>query len=172
MERKNQKEFMQECLYTALMELLKKSTLEQISVSRLCEVAGVSRMTYYRNYSTKAEILYAHMDESFQKYYLKLKEKKNLTLYDVSLYYFQTFLGPDREFIQVMVNAGHSAIMMDKFYRYLEDVLSLLTVLEDKSPYFRSFLAGGLYKLSLDWFQGGADLSPEEMAHLLADVAP
>lgn len=82
------------------------------------------------------------------------------------------FLGPEREFIQRMVNTGQSAMMMDRFYSYLEDVLSLLEIPVEEPSYLRSFLAGGLYKLSLDWFKNGADLPPEEMAARLVKVAP
>lgn len=42
-----------ECLVTALIQLLKEKNLSEITISELASKAGVSRMTYYRNYTTK-----------------------------------------------------------------------------------------------------------------------
>lgn len=168
MARECQKEFLQECMYQALVKLMKNAPLEEISVSKLCQLAGVSRMTYYRNYNSKQEILLDHMDCVFELYYQMLAQKENLMLYDISLAFFQMFLGSEREFIQLVKDASYSMVMMDKFHRYLEDILSLAGIADDRSTYLRSFLAGGLYKMSLDWFRDGTVMPPEDMAALLS----
>ena len=42
-----------ECLCTALMKLMGDSALEEISINAIVDLAGVSRMAFYRNYGTK-----------------------------------------------------------------------------------------------------------------------
>ena len=49
-------EFTRNCIYTALMALLSKGKPADITVSRLCEVAGVSRVAFYHNYKDIKDI--------------------------------------------------------------------------------------------------------------------
>lgn len=42
-----------DCLRTALMKLMGDATLEKISINDIVNLAGVSRMAFYRNYGTK-----------------------------------------------------------------------------------------------------------------------
>ena len=45
-----------ECIVTALLQLLKEKPLSALSISEITSRAGVSRMTYYRNYKSKEDI--------------------------------------------------------------------------------------------------------------------
>lgn len=42
-----------ECLCTAMMRLMSTTPPERITISEIIELAGVSRMAFYRNYGTK-----------------------------------------------------------------------------------------------------------------------
>jgi AcrR family transcriptional regulator len=67
MSHKNQANILaKECMVTALMKLVQTKPLSAISISEITEYAGVSRMTYYRNYSSKEEIFKIYMDEIIQ----------------------------------------------------------------------------------------------------------
>ncbi len=46
-----------ECLATALMQLMKEKPIDRITITELVKRSGVSRTAFYRNYSTKEEIL-------------------------------------------------------------------------------------------------------------------
>ena len=39
---------------------------------------------------------------------------------------------------------------------------------DDVPPFVRSFLAGGLYRMLMDWMKEGAKTAPEEMSAFLA----
>ena len=68
-QRKNQaNQLARECMVTALMQLLKEKPLSAVSVSELTEKAGVSRMTYYRNYQSKEEIFTVYLDDILDDY--------------------------------------------------------------------------------------------------------
>ncbi|BBA93012.1 MULTISPECIES: TetR/AcrR family transcriptional regulator [Streptococcus] len=53
-----------ESIETALLFLLEKKDLRQISVSELVRKAGVSRNAFYRNYKSKEEILEAYYERT------------------------------------------------------------------------------------------------------------
>ena len=41
----------------ALLGLLKEKSLNEISISEICETAGVGRMSFYRNYESKEDVI-------------------------------------------------------------------------------------------------------------------
>ncbi|MCQ2287308.1 MAG: TetR/AcrR family transcriptional regulator [Bacteroidales bacterium] len=51
-------EFTKECLKTAIKEMAKTQEYKDISVTKLCERAGVSRMAFYRNYNIVSDVYY------------------------------------------------------------------------------------------------------------------
>ena len=44
----------------ALMRLLNKKPLDDISISEFAKEAGISRMTFYRNYQVKEDVFLDH----------------------------------------------------------------------------------------------------------------
>ena len=57
MSNKESNRFTRECLQTALIYLMGEKSFEKISISELVRRSGVSRTAFYRNYSSKEEIL-------------------------------------------------------------------------------------------------------------------
>lgn len=53
-----------ESIETAMLFLLEKKDIKQISVSELVKKAGVSRNAFYRNYKSKEEILEAYYERT------------------------------------------------------------------------------------------------------------
>ena len=62
------KEFAKNCIMDALLQLMHTKDYEQISISELARKAGVSRMSYYRNYNSKDEILMDYMYQIILEY--------------------------------------------------------------------------------------------------------
>lgn len=164
MNNAEQKRFFQACLYDALMKLMQEKKFDKISVGELCEAAGVSRMTYYRSYNNKEDILLQHLDECFAMYLADLPVQD---FFGVALSFFQFWQGQERAFLIAVVRSGLSAQLMDKFHGYLDQIIPQM-VSEEVQPFVKSFLAGGLYKMLMDWMKTGTQTPPEEMAAFLA----
>ncbi|HEM3725403.1 TPA: TetR/AcrR family transcriptional regulator [Streptococcus suis] len=67
-----------ESIETALLFLLEKKDMKQISVSELVRKAGVSRNAFYRNYKSKEEILevyYERTSSNLKKKWQDLQDK-------------------------------------------------------------------------------------------------
>ena len=169
MNNAQQKQFFQQCLYTALRKLMARKAFGEISIAELCAVAGVSRMTYYRSYTCKEDILLQHLDELFIRYYDQLQRRKGLTFYELSLSFFRFIHRQEDAFFEAIIGAGLASLLMDRFYEYLERIFALIPLREAPGRYLRSFVAGGLYKMLIDWLENGADLPEEEMARRLTD---
>lgn len=67
-----------ESIETALLYLMEKKDLKQISISELVKKAGVSRNAFYRNYKSKEEILevyYERTSSNLKKKWHDLQDK-------------------------------------------------------------------------------------------------
>lgn len=67
-----------ESIETALLFLMEKKDLKQISISELVKKAGVSRNAFYRNYKSKEEILevyYERTSSNLKKKWHDLQDK-------------------------------------------------------------------------------------------------
>ena len=49
----------------SLLTLLENKAIEDISISELCDNAGIGRASFYRNFNSKEDILRAHIDKLF-----------------------------------------------------------------------------------------------------------
>lgn len=88
--------------------------------------------------------------------------------YSVALSFFQFWQSKERDFLIAVVRSGLSAQLMDKFYAYLEEIFSQMQLDAEVASYAKSFLAGGLYKMLIDWVKNDTRDSPEAMAAFLA----
>ena len=61
------KEFAKNCIMDALLQLMHTKDYEQISISELARKAGGSRISYYRNYSSKDSILIDYLYHMLQE---------------------------------------------------------------------------------------------------------
>ena len=171
MKNADQKAFFQSCLYTALIELMDTHPYEKISIGDLCDKAGVSRMTYYRSYNDKDDILIQHLDACFIEYLEDLKLSNSHSIYDISCKYFSLLSGKEKNFFTLVVKSGRTSILMERFYIYYQGLIDLLMPNKEIAPYIRSYLTGGLYKITIDWINNGMDITEEEMAELLMNLA-
>ncbi|MBF0777400.1 TetR/AcrR family transcriptional regulator [Streptococcus cuniculi] len=75
---KESNQLTRESIETALLFLLEKKDMRQISISELVKKAGVSRNAFYRNYKSKEEILelaYARTSQNLMDKWHQLQKK-------------------------------------------------------------------------------------------------
>lgn len=166
-----QKQFFMECLYTALLRLIRTQPLEQIRISQLCETAGVSRMTYYRNCRSKTDILLWKLNSEFSVFLERLRSREQMTFQEMSLLFFQFWGQEDGEFVQILLSNRLTEPVIGQFFQYLENIFLCFPSRLPLPQYVRSFLAGGLWNLLREWLRSGQDVSPETLACLMVDMA-
>lgn len=60
--------FIKECIAQALSKLIESKHLSDIKITELARIAGVSRMSYYRNFKSKEEIFSSYFDIILTRY--------------------------------------------------------------------------------------------------------
>ena len=162
-------------LENCLLELMLTENYPQITISQICDRAGISRKSFYRYFSSKEGCLYALLDHA---------------IFDGAAYYL-----PDH-------HSGHSnRLIYERFFDYWKGNAPLLDALErntlslylaermlaysiqeeqefryffqdqlDESSERSIFYISGIMGLVLTWHRNGFTKSIAQMANILADM--
>ncbi len=100
-----------ECLYVALLQLMEVKPYESITITDICKRAGVSRMAYYRNYESKAEILTKRFEAIMEASVSKLESGGDVNEHAIVAEFFTSL--QSHKIVQAMMRAR----LMDQFLR-------------------------------------------------------
>lgn len=164
MKRKNTaNDFLKECMADALLILLKKKKLEDITIQEITTLANVGRVTYYRNFTSKEDILNFKLDKLMTEWVDKEMRVKNPTPYQMALKFFQ-FFSLNRELVQTLIQSELSMLLL----KQLIDKLTIYGTPKQIGRYEQLFLSFGLCGILLTWMDTGMKETPEEMGEIVA----
>lgn len=163
--------FLMECMAKALIELLKEKPLSAISVTEITQKAGVSRMTFYRNYHSKEEIFWKYLDYQFECYHREVAENGRHASY---IRYENIMLAFERirknaDLVKCLLDNNLSSGIREKIIQNELD-LSLSSQDDVKSRYLTIAYANALYGVIIAWVQNDMRDNPEELAQLICDL--
>ncbi len=151
---------------TALIELMKTCEYHAISITDITRKAGVSRMTYYRNYTSKEDILNSYMDEIAERIRSKLQEpRSSRSLYRYYLTLFES-LGRESDIGVAALRANLGELILYHINRRIDPPKTPAPA----SKYRQLFYAGAFYNIFMEWLRGGMAESCEEMAQCCCDI--
>ena len=123
MSTNHSKQFSRDCMVQALIQLLQTKSLSNITISELTERAGVSRMTYYRNYNSMDEIFISYLKDLVDAYRQDVAgwpDKGNYNDYRNMLHCYEYF-DHYREFIACLVKTGLGHLLLQALDNYILD---------------------------------------------------
>lgn len=158
-----------ECIVTALIELMKVKEYDDISITDITRKAGVSRMAYYRNYTSKEDILNKYMDEvghSIHEKIAKLNTRSNIYEYFRALFeqlgaYRDLGITTYRAHLGELILNSISKNMATTFPPYDDSI---------EAKYRHLFLAGAFYNVLIEWLKSGRPESCEKMAEICCSL--
>lgn len=149
----------------ALLSLLEKKEYKDISITEICKKAGVTRMSFYRNFESREDILFKkvrNVTDSFLKESAISYRNDTVSKYFVKLF---THMERHKELCTALYKAGLVHIVKDEF-----DRIFLNTYKQEYGDYKSFFLAGGIFNVFLFWFSGGCRENPEDLAKKLESI--
>lgn len=154
--------FLMECMADALIKLMESKPLEKISVTEITELAGVGRVTWFRNFSSKSEALTFKLVQLWHRYTEEhaLERKSNYTA-RVAADFFR-FSYEIRDLFRLLFNTGMQICIYDAFYQIM------MTQKEENivESYQRRFYSYGLFGLLIEWHKRDYAETPAEMARI------
>lgn len=150
----------------AIIYLLEREKLEEIKISKIIKLVGVSRMTFYHYYETKEEALMDYLSELIIIYRKAAKENGADSAFgsEKDLSFALKFFAQFDNYMLRLQKSNCYNILIDGLNKYLEDNYSSEF---NGSIYSLYFYGGALLNVFMKWIAGGQKESAEEIARLI-----
>lgn len=158
-----------EYIVTALIELMKEHDYHAITITDITRKAGVSRMAYYRNYSSKDDILNNYMEEVAATVHETVQTAgSKQDIYEYFLTLFEQ-LGAYRD-VGLTVYRAHLGELI--LHNITKNISITFPPFDDtpQAKYRHAFLAGAFYNVFIEWLKAGNHEGCEEMARICAEM--
>lgn len=165
-----QKLLTRESLQGALFQLMAGIRFSKISISQVCEKAGVSRMAFYRNYESKEQVLVDFFDNYLSRFYQQLDSIETKEAYQISVLYFD-YVKNNAQLFTRLIASGAEHVLFERFTHYVSkffsDNVQGMPFEGDFEKYWNSYVSAGLYNMTVQWIKGGM----KEPVALLAEIS-
>lgn len=148
-------------LTDALLSLLKKKELKDISISEVTSAAGVSRVSFYRNYNEKEDVIREHIKRQMADWMNDNAGEKDST--EDKLGNIFAYLTEYRDLYLLLSSRNLLHLLKD----IVMDSFGPKPKHGNFEAYTTAFIANGIYGWIEEWFSRGMQESGEDMAILL-----
>lgn len=159
-------QFVRMCIAKALFALMKKKPLEEITITELVKKACVSRMTFYKYYKSKLDVLEDYMYEIVNAYMEECKKRDDIgKLHEFKhICHCFEFFQQYSPFIQTLVNSNMYSVIINALNSFMDVYVLPQTIY---SRYELYYYAGALCNTYIKWIESGSKESPEEIARMV-----
>lgn len=156
-----------ECICTALLSLLTVETFDKITVTAIINRSGVSRAGFYRNYSSKEDVLEEIGNELLRFLSDFISNSKYQD--NPKLLYFDLFkaIETNSETFRLLIKAKVPHSFLFQTGPLVEQPVQNKT---SKERYRYLAINKALTEVIIDWFENGMVESPEEMADFFVEL--
>lgn len=143
-----------ECITEALLDMMKKKPFDSITITDLTKRAGVGRVSFYRNFASKEEVLQRHIKKLMDEWFAGEDENWNKKVLE---YFYQ-----HKELYILLYRQGLAHISLQS----IKDACGPKPEQPNALAYVTAFIAYGIYGWLEEWFKRGLVETPEEMLAL------
>lgn len=147
-----------ECITSALLEMMKKKPFNSITITDLTKRAGVGRVSFYRNFDSKEDVLKKHLHDLFEDW---IKEHEGETNCSWQLKMFKYYYKYKDLYI-MLYKQGLAHISLQS----VKDACGPKPEQPNVLAYITAFISYGIYGWLEEWFKRGLQETPEEMIKL------
>jgi AcrR family transcriptional regulator len=157
-----------EWIFEALIKLMKNTPFKDISISNITSKAGVARLTFYRNYSSKEDILIYEG----RKIYEKLMEDLNSTVFEDNLIYNSirkiiSVFNDYADLFKLLLRDNLDYLIMQSFEIEISNILKDIFGVDDTEKYKVKFYEGALFAIAVEWIKNSRQESIDEMTDII-----
>lgn len=155
----------------AMLKLLKDKELVEISITQITAKAQVSRSSFYRNYTSKEEIITRLIQRKLLEWQQDYNNNPNTEISNPYVAMWRSlfnFLRSDKEFYKMIEHRN--------LFHLVEHSIENIIMIYDNEPdniiFFRAFITYGLYGWIKAWIKNGmANEHSESIVHLLKQLS-
>ncbi|MBR2556517.1 MAG: hypothetical protein IKE94_16845 [Aeriscardovia sp.] len=149
-------------LTKALLSLLEKKKLNEITISELCNKADLSRLSFYRNYNSMEEIVREHLAGITDIFLTSSSPNFRTTPREEFITLLFEHMYGIKDLVSLLIDNNLSYLLKEEF-----DDAFMRSVDIYNDPY-RCYVASGAYfNLFYYWFINGCKEKPSEVSRML-----
>ncbi len=162
----------------ALISLLQKKSIYQISVTELCEASEMNRSTFYKYYGNVRDVLTELEEETLKQGQQCMQEIEvsEINCAIQPLYRLLCYIKEHKELYKLLLNNStddnFSSVMIQDAINLLKyKSQNVLTDSNNFSDYVFQYILFGCIHVIQSWINGSMTDSPEEIAQLIYNVS-
>lgn len=156
----------------AFVALMGKQLFEEISISELCRMTGLSRKTFYRLYDTKSDLFYAAIDHALLDAAAYVPDA---SVGSGGVHKFLAYWQHRKDLLDALSNNRASAILSQQaVIHVMNEAPELIRAFgaenQDHGRDLMVFYITGIFSLVLDWHYRGYDRSIDELSKIIMEL--
>lgn len=140
----------------ALFKLLNNKSYDDITVTDICKEAGYTRMSFYRNFTSKEDILSKAFHLAFEQFQVENHDAKELSSYFI-------FYTENKTLIENIYRANKQQLIIDQLlsaFGYSND-------LPLEAGYAISYITYFIFSFLDTWYKRGMKETPEQIESIM-----
>ena len=167
----NQKRLTMESTEEALLILMQRKSFHEITVSELCTKAGISRMAFYRNFSSMKDVILQYLIGQQQGFFRQIQEE-GITDQTHIGYEYLSMIEREKEAYKAIFEADLQWLLMDfmaeGINRVNQDIIHAAYQDDLQKGYMLSFYAGGYIALLTRWLEHDCRDDKDKIINLMS----
>ncbi len=157
-----------EWIFKALMTLMKKNAFRDISISDITSKADVARLTFYRNFDSKEDILISQGKKIYEKLMVDLEKNihKENAVYD-SIRIIITIFNEYADLFEILLKNKLDYLVMQSFEIEISNILKNIFGVDNTDKYKVKFYEGALFAIAVEWIKNSREESIDEMTDII-----
>lgn len=158
----------------ALVQLMHDKHFDDITILELTDQAGLSRRTFYRNYSSKEDIVIDFFIDIWKEYIGKIDLLEEKSLYNIALTFFRV-IQDHQDLLEIFNNNDLFIIFLKESPTLLKEDygrrnIKNVNISKGAYDYIPYFITSGFFQVAKVWFDRGKKEDPEDLAGYIAAI--
>ena len=162
--RRETTEYLKDCIADAFIEKLRRKPFDKINVQEITDLAKVGRMTYFRNFKSKEELLIYRLNGLWEKKKQRSPFPHDRGIYEQA-YWFFSFCEDEKDLLKLISEHKKTNILLDFF----KQCVLLPSPNSSKERYLKAYQAYGMTGIVTDWIEHGCVEDTETLARLCSE---
>ena len=141
-------------IVASLLSLMRSKPYEEITIREISEKAGIGRITFYRHFRTKRDVILRYFNENIRAFRNRIRKKPESEddYYEIVFSVFSQ-LRDECGSLKLILDSGLGGIYLEILSEGIGSVFQ--DEFQENSEYDAAFFTGALFYVSVKWIQNG-----------------